>query len=327
MLDENCTYAKEETKRAFFFSIGPVVSLINLADIIFTIWEVYSYFNQEIDIDGNILKEEKDKLIIRDNHKVTKVLQIVAGSLVFIIGGFMGQIYSRVSKSSLLKTTLKPKPPKCLPRCICIPNFCCFSFMFTYFANIYYFAFVIGQNIVPTILLMLITPIETIALVVVFVTMLSSVVMSMAVITFHYDKHEKKKEKENRHGNMKNELINGILTAFLYYLVLFSTGLVLGILLVILAQEKNDTLHLAPISLSLFSTILSVLMGYVTKRILREKKKTENIEGGLTDTQTSPGTDTEQGERNDEHNNRIPGSDNELGDPNDETERLLNQTI
>lgn len=237
---------KADLKMAFFCTFGFIVYIVNFTDIGTLIHEAVIYFNNEINIDENsTLFNEKDKLTINTAHRVTKLLEIVIGVLVFIIGGLVCSkyhpVYLRIQK-----------------RCF----YCYFVYFFS-FGSFFYFTYTIGLNIVPTFMMLFIAPIETISVVFFFSTQLTSAVMGMAIV-IHFKKYGGKKRERK-----KLNLCIAVSPIFLYLSVLFFAVTLMAIFLAILSRvHTNNTSYLAPVFLTLGSTIPTILIGYVSKRTL-----------------------------------------------------------
>ncbi len=138
--------------------------------------------------------------------------------------------------------------------------------------NFFYFSYIVGLNVLPTFLMLFITPIETLSVLIFFVSLLSSCVMFMTIIIFQSEIH--KKMNGTRHTK---KLCATLVSAFIYFLVLISIVILMIVFLFILASvNTSNTSYLAPVILSLGSTILSILGGYVTMRILSKKNNTQN---------------------------------------------------
>ncbi len=85
----NAKSERADVNRAVFFSLGFVAFLVNAADVIILIYEISTYIRDMIIIKN--IDYEVRKLFISDvamvSHGIVKVLELVVGILVFVIGG------------------------------------------------------------------------------------------------------------------------------------------------------------------------------------------------------------------------------------------------
>ena len=285
----NTKSKQADVNRAVFFSMGFVVFSVNILDIIVLAHEAHIYIIQEVKIDEKyrpMFQNPAEDLTFPLGHRIVKVSQVVVGIFVFGIGGFIGCCCS---------TSL----PKALNFCHCFCTSNCAYFLC--FANLFYFAYMVGLNVLPTFLMLFITPIETLSVLVFFVSLLSSGVMFMTIIIFQIEIHKKMNGEKK-----KTKLCATIVSAFIYFLVLISIVILMIVFLFILASVKtNNTSYLAPVILSFGSTILSILGGYVTMRILSKKNNTQNsneseMESGTEMSERTTKEDSDDGEDTEE---------------------------
>ncbi len=178
----NSKSERAELNRAMFFSLGFVASFVNIVDVAIIVYEIYIY------IDG--IQEETDhdirKISLTDStlawHGIFKILEISVGLFVFVIGG---AITTHCLKQPQLCNTNHSRSSSAENCCSCCSKFA----YFLYFANFFYFAYMVGLNVLPTFLMLLITPIETISVLVFYVSLLSSAVMLVTIITVQIKIH------------------------------------------------------------------------------------------------------------------------------------------
>ncbi len=155
----------------------------------------------------------------------------------------------------------------------------------------------VGLNVLPTFFMLFITPIETVSVLIFFVSLLSSCVMSMTIVIFQSGIHKKMNGAK---------ICAPLVSAFIYFLALISIVLLIGVFLFILASVKtNNTSYLAPVILSFGSTILSILGGYATMRILSKKNNTQTsnesaMESGTEMSEIMIKEDSDDGEDSEE---------------------------
>ena len=284
----NTKSKRADVKRAVFFSIGNLASFVNVYDAIIITYEVYIYFKE-----NNMSDLQLEKL---KKHQLVKASQVGVGIFVFGIGGIIGCCCGFLN--------YLPQTPPWILNCLCLPRICFCSSncaYFLYFANFFYFSYIVGLNVLPTFLMLFITPIETLSVLVFFVSLLSSGVMFMTIIIFQIEIHKK------MNGAKKNtKLCATLVSAFIYFLVLISIVILMIVFLFILASVKtNNTSYLAPVILSFGSTILSILGGYVTMRILSKKNNTQNsneseMESGTEMSERTIKEDSDDGEDTEE---------------------------
>ena len=250
---------RAEVKRAVFFSMGFVAFLVNIVDVILIAYEVYLYIREY----KNIVQSEGDLSTLR--HVLAKVLELGLGVFVFGIGGAISSCCSPFLPQPELHFTCSFHASKCV--------------YFLHFANFFYFAYIVGLNVLPTFLLLFITPIEALSVLIFFVTLLSSAVMVVTIVILRSEIHTLKKRVEARN---KIKLRGRICSASINFLGLISLVLLVVVFLMILASNTNNSaLYLAPVILSLGSTILAILGGYFTQeRLSKENTQKSDVESG-----------------------------------------------
>ena len=259
---------RPEVNRAVFFSFGIVAFFVNIADVCFLVHAVYIEC-----IEINDEKRITDHTVL--SHVVIKVLELVVGVVgiaVFILVFFIGLCCSKDLPQPHLHVCTSPSSSA--------TKYCCFAYKcasFFFFSNFFYFAYMVGLNVLPTFLMLFIMPIETLSVLVFYVSLLSSCVMVMTNITYEIDS-EIHKSAEARDNTKK--CITIIFSAISYFSVLISIVLLVVVFLFILAETTNsNTPYLATVIISLCSTILAVLGGCFTQYILSEKDKSDKESG------------------------------------------------
>ncbi len=133
----------------------------------------------------------------------------------------------------------------------------------------------VGLNVLPTFLMLLITPIETISVLVFYVSLLSSAVMLVTIITVQREIHTLKKSDETDKTKKSDETDKT--RGFVYFLVLISIVLLVVVFLLTLASTTNNNAsNLATVTLSFGSATFSILGAYFTNKTLSKKNSTTN---------------------------------------------------
>ena len=291
-----------DVNRAVFFSFGIITFLVNIADVGFLVYVVYVYisvYTQFVQNESNHEKSGTDPSTVL-NHVLVKVFELSVGILVFGIGGAITSCCSPFLPQPELHVTC---------------NFCTSKRVyFLHFANFFYFTYMVGLKVLPTFLILLIAPIETISVLIFFVSLLSSCVMVVTIVILRSEIHTLKKRVEARN---KIELCQTICSASIYFLALISIVLLVVVFLKVLAATTNSNApYLATVILSLGSTILTILGGYLTTQILsKENTQKSDLESGteMIDTvnEDTAGTSTENGTPAAEKNGEENGEDDE----------------
>ncbi len=265
-----------------FFSFGIVAFLVNITDIGFLVHAVYIYipvYTQFVQNETNYEKSVTDNNTVL-SHVVVKVLELVIGILVFGIGGITSCCCSNYLPQPQLDVCI-PKESRSSP----VKTICSFASKCAYFlcfSNFFYFSYMVGLNILPTFLMLLIAPIETLSVLVFFVSLLSSCVMVVTIVILRSEIHvhtSKKSDDKTKRCGKRCEII---CSASIYFSALISIVLLVVVFLKVLASTTNsNTPYLATVILSLGSTILTVLGGYFTQQILsKENTQKRDLESG-----------------------------------------------
>ncbi len=207
----------------------------------------------------------------------TKILQLFFSLLVFVVGGIIGQMCSK----SL------PKPPDHIYSWLIVPNLVWRKFKcpyFPHFGNFFCFAFLLGLNVVPTFIMLLITPIETISTAIYLIAIVTSLVMWTTLIILRL----------GRSTTIK-KLCTGVAvtSAIAFYLVLLTAlGLIIMFLGVLASVHTANTSHLAPVFLSAASITLPAIITFATKQKMSSKAAAPNndeavMESGMEVDKTS----------------------------------------
>ncbi len=261
-----------DVNRAVFFSMGFIAFLVNIIDVGFLVHAVCIYITVYTQFDETY--SVTDHTIL--SHMIVKVSELGVGIFVFGIGGTTScccSNYLPLSKESRSDSAKK---------CYSYASKCVY---FLCFANFFYFAYTAGLNVLPTFVLVLIAPIETLSVLAFFVSLLSSCVMVVAIVILRSEIHTSKKSVKERNETelcARGKRCEIICSASIYFLALISFVLLEVVFLIILAATTNSNApYLATVIVSVGNTILTILGGYFTQqRLSKENTQKCDMESG-----------------------------------------------
>ena len=277
-----------DVNRAVFFSMGFIAFLANIIYVGFLVHAVWIYITVYTQFDETYSVTDANTIL---SHMIVKVSELGVGIFVLGIGGTTSCCCSnylplpKESRSDSAKKCYSSYASKCV--------------YFLYFANFFYFAYMVGLNVLPTFVLVLIAPIETLSVLAFFVSLLSSCVMVVAIFILRSEIHTSKKSIKERNETELcacGKRCEIICSASIYFLALISFVLLEVVFLIILAATTHSNAsHLATVIVSVGNTILIILGGYFTQqRLSKENTQKCDVESGTVINGNENGKATEE---------------------------------
>ena len=255
---------KIEINLSIFFSIGTLIFPINITEIALNIYIMTIYLENLNDIRilqqtlGRIEYYKQDINELYNSVSLHLAIKLIGGAvmplLTFVIAGVIGIMLSIKSSN---KFVFLPK------YCACCNSFKESKILngllyFFVFANFFTSISIEGMNVVPTFLLLLITPLQTLTIMVFCLSIFITVVLFLALIYIRAFR-----------SSDKCSLIKLLIT---FILLLVATAALMSIYIKTLStatQAENSTLIFTQL-VSFIPSILSLLCGYRVKKKLYE---------------------------------------------------------